>query len=88
MAEFPNTLTPELEHALGFMNFRTGPIADLLRAGGKEIPRKTEAEQAHVLHWFVCLALEHGDAWPDKVDERLKQIVADVKADADASQST
>ncbi|MBQ4824405.1 hypothetical protein J4729_07555 [Leisingera sp. HS039] len=88
MAEYPKEITPVLQEVLGLMIMQTCPIAHALRDGGESIPKKTEAEQAHVLHWMIGLALEHGDAWREKVGERLDQIVKDVQANVHAHQST
>jgi 2-methylcitrate dehydratase PrpD len=74
--EYPKKITPELREVLGLMNFQTCPVAHALRAAGEDIPHKTEAEQAHVLHWMIGLALEHGPAWREKVGERLKEIAS------------
>lgn len=71
---YPEELTPALLDALGTMNFQTGPIAHALRAAGADIPRKCEAEQAHVLHWFIRLVLQHGDGWRDAVGDELQRI--------------
>lgn len=80
MTEFPKELTPELRDVLGLMIFHTAPIAHALRAGGKTIARKAEDEQAFVLHWFICLALEHGAEWRTKVREHLTALADAMKA--------
>jgi len=74
MSEYPREMTPELRHVLGLMSFQSGPVADALRATGEDIPRDTGAEQAHVLHWMIGLALEYGDGWREKVSQRLEEI--------------
>lgn len=76
MSEYPQEMTPALRDVLELMIFRTSPIAHALRASGEDIPFKVEAEQAHVLHWMIGLALEHGDGWSEKVSERLDAIAA------------
>jgi hypothetical protein len=73
---YPDELTPELERVLGLMNFRTGPIAHILQAAGRDIPKKAEAEQAHVLHWLIKLALDHPDDWSDRADAEIRAMVA------------
>lgn len=83
---YPEKLTPALLDALGTMNFQTGPIAHALRATGADIPRKCEAEQAHVLHWFIQLVLQHGDGWRDAVGDELQRI-ADTARNAQAPKS-
>ncbi len=79
MSDYPNELTPELKGVLGLMIFSTAPIAHALRADGEDIPRESEAEQAHVLHWMIGLALEHGQGWRDKVVERLTRIAEEAE---------
>lgn len=74
--ELPDKPTPAMLDALGVMNFRTGPVAHALRADGQDIPTKCEAEQAHVLFWFLKLAIQHGDAWREKVGDELQAIAA------------
>lgn len=85
VAAYPATLTPELEHALGFMNFRTGPIAHLFRAAGAEIPRKCEAEQAFVLDRMIRAVIKHGDQWADAFFDEMKAAQAKL-GDATAKQ--
>ncbi len=74
--ELPETMTPAMRDALGVMNFQTGPIANALRMDGQEIKTKCEDEQAHVLFWFLKLAIEHGDQWRAKVGDELADIAA------------
>ena len=73
MLTYPDTLTPALADALGFMNFRTGPIAHLLRAAGHDIAPKAEAEQAYVLDMLVRAVCEHGDNWRQPVEAKLRE---------------
>ncbi|QCP50190.1 hypothetical protein FAZ95_13975 [Trinickia violacea] len=61
--DFPEELTDNLREALGWPNFRCGPVAYLMRAAGAQIEPKAEDEQAAVLHWFVKLVLKHGNDW-------------------------
>ncbi|GHB33684.1 hypothetical protein GCM10007094_23100 [Pseudovibrio japonicus] len=81
MAEYPQNMTDELRDVLGLMIMQTCPIAHALRRGGEDIPHKTEAEQAYVLHWLIGLVLEHGEGWREKVSERLQHIAADARAE-------
>lgn len=74
--QYPDELTDELVDALSTMLWTSGQVASVLRAGGEDIPTKAEAEQVHVLHWFIKLALEHGPQWRAKVGERLREIAA------------
>lgn len=73
---FPRELTDDLRDILSMMMWNTGPIAHALRAGGVEIKTRAEEEQAHVMHWLITLALEHGAAWREKASERISEIRA------------
>ncbi len=77
---YPDEMTPQLEDVLELMNFRTVPIAHALRTGGADIPRKTEAEQAFVLHWMIKLAIDHPEDWHKRVGARLQEIADAAKA--------
>jgi hypothetical protein len=85
----PDAITPAIDDALGMMNFQTGPIAHVLRASGDDIPRKTEREQAHVLFWFLRLAIEHGDKWReaagDELGRRREILLDEMKKRGEAS---
>ncbi|QGJ74205.1 hypothetical protein [Sinorhizobium meliloti] len=81
---YPRELTADLCNVLSLMMWNTGPIAHVLRAGGAAIPTKGEIEQAHVLHWLTLLVLEHGPAWREKGEERLKEIRAAIAAEGSA----
>jgi hypothetical protein len=78
---YPPTMTPTLEHVLGMMNFRTGPIAHLYQAAGHAIPTKCEAEQAFVLDRMIRAVLTHGDGWADefRADMQAQQGVIDQR---------
>lgn len=80
---YPEIITPELEHVLGLMNFQTGPVAHILQAAGHDIPKKCEAEQAHVLHWLIKLALDHPEDWADRADAEIKALAAAKLAEAE-----
>jgi hypothetical protein len=71
---WPEKLDEDLGKILGLPNFSCGPIAQLLRMDGCEIPRKAEAEQAYVLHWLVGIYLEHGSEWYNVAMVRLNAI--------------
>lgn len=79
---YPDDLTPALMEALGVPNFKAGPIAHALRAAGADIPRKSEAEQAHVLHWFVKLVLQHGDGWWKVAGDEMQRIALAARQSA------
>lgn len=77
---FPAELTPMLREVLGQMVFNTGPLAQVFRDAGHEIPRKAEDEQAYVLHQLVLLVLAHGEGWRnglkpvfDKAEDRTTE---------------
>ena len=82
--EYPEEMTPALKNVLMLLIFRTGPIAACLRLDGEDIPHKAEEEQAHVLHWMIRLALEHGPAWSEVVHERLTEITNKLDAKKEA----
>ncbi|QBY56126.1 hypothetical protein [Cupriavidus oxalaticus] len=71
---YPSEITPALREVLSLMVWRSGQIAHVLRAGGADIPKKAEAEQAHVLHWLIQLALEHGSDWWSRAYASLQEI--------------
>lgn len=74
--EFPRKLTEDLRDILSMMMWNTGPIAHALRSGGADIKTRAEEEQAHVMHWLITLALEHGSAWREKASDRISEIRA------------
>lgn len=61
---------------LGRPNFTCSNIAKLLRRGGATIPRKSEDEQAHTIHYLLCQYAKHGDKWIEKANESLAAIRA------------
>jgi hypothetical protein len=72
--EYPREVTPELLAVLCLPMWNTGPIATIMRAGGAMIPRKSELEQAHVLHWLVTVVLEHGEGWKKFVMAEMERM--------------
>ena len=44
-------------------NFRCANLSEQLRAGGHEIQRKAEQEQAAVIHFLLGHYLKHGSDW-------------------------
>lgn len=79
---YPKELNPALREVLGLMCFTTGPIAHAMRDAGESIPHKIEDEQAHVLHWLIGLALEHGDGWKAIAGKRIEELQDKAKAPA------
>lgn len=66
------------EHTIEIMgkpNFACGPIAHLMQKVGKDVPRKAEAEQAHVIHWLLGLYEQHGSKWRDEADKQIDEWV-------------
>lgn len=77
---YPDGLTDDLRHVLGFPNFRCAPYAHLMVAAGADIKPKAEDEQAHVLHWLVKLVLDHGERWADVAEEEMNSMREKVRA--------
>ncbi|MDE4918596.1 hypothetical protein ACUXAV_000695 [Cupriavidus metallidurans] len=75
---YPTEITEALFDVLSLMLWHTGPIAHVLRAGGAEIKKRAEDEQAHVLHWFIQLAIQHGPAWRERATASINEIRAAV----------
>ncbi len=73
--EYPEFVTVELEHVLGWPNFKCAPYAHAFRAVGHIIPAKAEREQAFVLHWLIKLVLKHGEQWAEVAQQELKALV-------------
>lgn len=78
---YPEELTPDLAFILGMPNFQCAPIAHALRAGGAEIARRAEAEQAYVIHWMTKLAIDYPEDWRERVGSCLQEIVDAAKRD-------
>lgn len=78
---FPMGLTPELLEVLGMPNFRAGPMAHAFREAGRaEIKRRSENEQAFILHWLTTLVLEHGADWRRVAGEIMRPVIEEAKA--------
>lgn len=75
---YPTEITEALFDVLSLMLWHTGPIAHVLRIGGAEIKKRAEDEQAHVLHWFIQLAIQHGPAWRERATASINEIRAAV----------
>lgn len=67
----PDEINGELLAILGRPCFMCGGIADVMRKTGKDIPRKAEMEQAHVLFYLLKLYAEHGERWAEVGDSEL-----------------
>lgn len=74
-------LNPDLVEILGMPNFRAGPIAHLFVAAGEaKVEPSSEAEQAFALHWLLGLYLEHGPGWKAIAGEKIRTMIAKVRA--------
>lgn len=80
---YPTEPTDALLEVLGLMLYTTTPIAHALRAAGTDIPKRCEEEQAHVLHWLIQLALQHGADWRARAGKSLDELRAASQADGE-----
>lgn len=71
---WPETMTPALAQVLGMPNFQCGPLAQCYRIAGHDIPKKSESEQAFILHRFARLAILYGDDWRRQAALELKGL--------------
>lgn len=81
-------LTPELRDILGMMNFMCSRIAWGFRDAGADIPHKTEAEQAFVLHWLLRKYQDHGADWRKAASDEMAAMAQKLKAAPPASPTT
>ncbi|MNJ27634.1 hypothetical protein D3C77_221430 [compost metagenome] len=65
-------LNDDLRAILGRPNFTCAGIAEALRKMGHTIARKSEEEQATVIHWMLGHYLKHGPEWRQHATEELK----------------
>lgn len=75
-------LNNDLADILGRPNFRCADLAELLRADGQEIKRKSEHEQAAVIHFLLGHYLKHGSDWRETAGSALDAIAAQRQRDA------
>jgi len=73
-------LNDDTRWILGRPNFQCGLVAHSLRFLGHEINGRAEDEQAHVIHWMLCLYEKHGSAWRAEANRQLNE--ASLKIDA------
>lgn len=66
-------LNEETRWILGRPCFSLIGIANDLRAGGFEIKRKAEDEQAACLYWMLCMYENHGPKWREVAERQLKE---------------
>ncbi len=80
--EWPAELTTELRDILGMPNFACAQFIPVYRAGGYEIPHKSEAEQAFFLHRCVLAWTKNGPLWREAMGDEMDGLVAKAKAAA------
>lgn len=76
-------LNDDLIAILGRPNFMCAHLAELLRKSGKNIKRKSEHEQAAIIHWFLGIYLEHGDKWEGIAKSDIQARAAGIKVEAE-----
>ncbi|MBL5899965.1 hypothetical protein I7V27_13640 [Lelliottia amnigena] len=69
-------MNDDLQAILGRPNFWFAGLAECLRVGGYDIPRKSECEQAVAIHWMLQLYLKHGSNWSNEANNELARIKA------------
>jgi hypothetical protein len=77
-AAYPKEMSEELKSILGTPCFAIAGECEIFRAGGHEIARKAEAEQAFFIHWALNLYFEHGDNWRQVGGKELEAIVMGI----------
>lgn len=77
-------LDDTLRDILGRICFTIIPLVQVLRAGGMEIPKKAEAEQAAAIHWMLGHYFKHGDGWKAPAMAELDRIAGKVYEEAQA----
>ncbi|MGG7139835.1 hypothetical protein [Klebsiella aerogenes] len=76
-------LNDNLIAILGLPNFTCAHLAELLRKSGEDIKRKSEHEQAAIIHWFLGIYLEHGDKWEGIAKSDIQARAAGIKWEAE-----
>ncbi|HHR1139502.1 hypothetical protein ACPUGT_17100 [Klebsiella aerogenes] len=76
-------LNDNLIAILGRPNFTCAHLAELLRKSGEDIKRKSEHEQAAIIHWFLGIYLEHGDKWEGIAKSDIQARAAGIKWEAE-----
>ena len=72
MEEITIKFDEETKLILGQPNFAVAKYAHRRRELGEKIETKAEAEQAHVLFWWLSLYAKHGKNWWDEMIKELK----------------
>lgn len=85
--EWPDKLTPALRYILGRPNFQCGGVAHAYQAigefvdsDGQPLEKRSEDEQAFVLHRFVEVAMRNPDDWREAINREVRRV-------ADAAQA-
>ena len=63
--------SPEVEEVLRWMCFQVMPIVAVLRAGGVEIKKRAEDEQAAAMRWMLHHVAQSGPDWRTAADRDL-----------------
>lgn len=76
LAKWPElpALNDDLLAILGRPNFTCNSLAAVLRLRGQEIRRKSEHEQAAVIHWLLGLYLKHGEKWKEVAGHEIDEV--------------
>mgnify|MGYP001064131698 CR=1 FL=1 len=72
-------LNDDLIAILGRPNFMCAHLAGLLRKSGEVIKRKSEHEQAAIIHWFLGIYLEHGEQWENVAKAEIQARAAGIQ---------
>lgn len=73
-------INEDLVEIIGRPNFTCSGLAELLRRNGADIKRKSENEQAYVIHWLLVIYLKHGIEWRAIAESELKSMAAKAAA--------
>jgi hypothetical protein len=82
---------PELDDGLveilGRPNFHCINLANLLRRSGRDIPRKSEYEQAHVLHFLLSAYLTVGpESWREQIQHECNLMLSAAPEQAESKE--
>ena len=78
--------TDDAFEIFGWVCFRCIQIANGLRAGGMQIKRRAEDEQAAVIRWMLQLLFRHGPDWREAAADELERMAGLAKAGAPAGE--
>lgn len=77
-AELPETPCDDLVAILGRPNFACISLANILRKGGREIPNKSEDEQAHVILFLLRHWMDDKEIWKGNAAAELEAMLKDT----------